>query len=201
MCSAPLLELRAKLDDMTTRAPAAIPYEFEKFKADVLNGTVDISAYQKALESKMDPEGTLKKEGMAIYGELVKLQSTKVEPVKLQWDEWAEKLGDDFVAEVKADFEKTLSEVTKTLTAKQAENAAERDALYKKNVAEIEKIAASYKATAEEGKAAVIAQLEAVVDDAENLKEMTIAKILENDPEMRKQIEDDIMNNVWAVKN
>jgi len=183
---------------MKTRKPSAPPYEFEKFKSDVMNGTVDISAYQKALETPIDPEGNIKKMGMKLYGDLVKLQSTNLEPIKLDWDKWADKLGDDFVAEVKAEFDKSVSEVTKALAAKQAENSAQLEALYKKNMAEAEKVSASYKQVAEEGRLHAIEKMEDLVKEAENLKEMTIAEIIENDPEMRKQIEDDIKNNVWA---
>ena len=43
-----------------------------------------------------------------------------------------------------------------------------------------------------------IKEMEELLWKAEGIKDLTVAEILERDPELREKIEDEIRNNVWA---
>ena len=43
-----------------------------------------------------------------------------------------------------------------------------------------------------------IAEMELLTKQMEGISEQTIAEILEQEPEMRKEIEEELENNVWA---
>lgn len=44
----------------------------------------------------------------------------------------------------------------------------------------------------------IIAEMEKLQLDVEGIKNVTIAEILEREPELRAEIEEEIKNNVWA---
>lgn len=63
---------------------------------------------------------------------------------------------------------------------------------------------AQYEEMSKEEKAAdatlmtCIAEMELLTKQMEGISEQTIAEILEQEPEMRKEIEEELENNVWA---
>ena len=65
-------------------------------------------------------------------------------------------------------------------------------------------LALQYEEMSKEEKAAdatlmtCIAEMELLTKQMEGISEQTIAEILEQEPEMRKEIEEELENNVWA---
>ena len=59
-------------------------------------------------------------------------------------------------------------------------------------------LAAEHEKESRESMVASLAAMEKLAVECEALKDMTVAEVLERDPEIRAQIEEEIRNHVWA---
>jgi len=167
-------------------------YPIADFKKDLENGTVDSALLSKAMS--FDEEA--KKVAAKIVGKLNAFKNTP--PAKeIDFGAWESKLSSPTAAaEVKAVYDQWVAE--------SANNAALEDA-YNTDLANIKSgFQELYKSAAAQEKAAAagildsITQLELLENQVANVKEQTIAEILEAEPELRAELEEEIKNNVWA---
>merc|ERR1719409_2060916 len=114
----------------------------------------------------------------------------------IDWDMWESKI----ISPGVVDFcKKELSAMPA------AELPAEIQAKFDAINAKCNQQMAELKKNMKTDEAAKMAQLDKMIADAEMLKkqiegirELTVAEVLESNPEMRKEIEDEIKNHVWA---
>jgi len=119
---------------------------------------------------------------------------------ELDWASWEEKLTDvSAIAKVKAICDEAAvaveAELEKDTTA--ADAMKQIDAAYKGAGGFIEQASGEEKA-AEAGMLQSVADLEALTVEIDGVSQITVGEILEREPELRAEIEEEIKNNVWA---
>jgi hypothetical protein len=185
-----------QLEEMKARL-AAEPaiYEKAKLQADLEAGSVDTELLDASFEFSDD----FKKAARKLLKEIKENQAPPAAAAEVDWAMWSEKLDDpELVAKVKAAYEDHLKDLEANTRPMLEEEKAEQIAEMKA------KFAPLYEEMSKEEKAAdatlmtCIAEMELLTKQMEGISEQTIAEILEQEPEMRKEIEEELENNVWA---
>ena len=185
-----------QLEEMKARlATEPAIYEKAKLEADLEAGSVDTELLDASFEFSDD----FKKAARKLLKEIKENQTPAAAAAEVDWAMWSEKLDDpELVAKVKAAYEDHLKDLEANTRPMLEEEKAEQIAEMKA------KFAPLYEEMSKEEKAAdatlmtCIAEMELLTKQMEGISEQTIAEILEQEPEMRKEIEEELENNVWA---
>ena len=185
-----------QLEEMKARlATEPAIYEKAKLQADLEAGSVDTELLDASFEFSDD----FKKAARKLLKEIKENQTPAAAAAEVDWAMWSEKLDDpELVAKVKAAYEDHLKDLEANTRPMLEEEKAEQIAEMKA------KFAPLYEEMSKEEKAAdatlmtCIAEMELLTKQMEGISEQTIAEILEQEPEMRKEIEEELENNVWA---
>lgn len=191
-----------KADIASIKAQLAAPevakgYSPEEFKAALEgDGAIDMAMVSDALEGLEEPA---RKVAMMEIGKVAGYKKDIAAAMpEIDWAAAAADVGDaDLIAQLKMVHEKTLAGALEQADKDRIEVDA---ALSKVEAGFTATYAAVDKHEAElaEMSTAKLAELEDILWKAEGIKDMTIAELLDRDPEMRKEIEEEIANNVWA---
>jgi hypothetical protein len=191
----------AKLEEMkaTDLSPKSA-YPAAQFKADLAAGTVDTDKLGEALSFHEDT----KKLALRMVGQLKKSQmdaAAKAGSMEIDWAAWEEKIGDaEMLADMKVTYEanmkafddaadKKIAEQVKAFTSKMEASFGGPDGIFK--------AAGAIETEARANIASAIAELEVLEKQIEGVSTQTIAEILEMEPEMRKEIEEEMANHQW----
>jgi len=176
-------------------AKAAVGYTPEAFSAAVSSGTVDPSL----LSTTMDFSDDARKMAAKLTTQ-ASLWSKEMEKGQVaDFSAYEGKVDDAILAEVKGIFESELAKAqsdpsgSAAIAAVQAEwtSAVEgSDGLLE--------LAAKEEKAAEAGLLQCITDMEKLEVDVQGVAEVTIGEILDREPELRAEIEEEIKNNVWA---
>jgi len=196
---ASVTEAVAKLKaEMAT--PKGLDYTAEQVTADAANGKIDVSKIGSLFEFLDDD---IKKDAMKTAAEINHMKRKMAEPGKAPFD-WAAMEADtgdkDLVAAIKGIYEQEL-----LMFRKHAEKNVEKKAEVMKTIkADFAKPgglyeqATKFEKDAHEEKLQLIVQLEELESQLKTVEDITIAELLENDPTMRKEVEEEIAGNNWA---
>lgn len=176
-------------------APVVPLYPKAKFEADMKAGTVDMALLGSMFE--WDPE--IRKNVMSKAAAHVKLVKEAAKPPpEMDWDKYSSLSSQDAVAALKtaytASVPKYMESVDKQIDAMKAESMSKVQAIETALAADSK---AAEKAK-DEGLLDLVAKLELLHNQLGNVKSLTIAEILEQEPELRAEIEEEIKNNVWS---
>jgi len=171
-------------------------YDETKFAADLEAGTVDTGL----LTDTMDFSEEYKRHALKLYQGISLSKIELAKPAKeIDWAYYSSTLDPDLVAEVKK-----ISEKEKEAVLKDPSHFVELDANEKTYDAGVNgagglmEVAKGREVAAQAGLVSIISDLEVLETDIANLKTMTIAEILENEPELRKELEAEIAEHNWA---
>jgi len=191
-----IVDMKAKI----AASSAGDGYAIGEFEAAAKAGTVDMSKLSATLGDfndlarKMIVKLTNKSADMAN-------NMVEVDVGALDWSKYEGKVSDPtVVAKVKAILEKQVTEAASA----ELPMAKDLDEIEAKIVNEFNKPDGIFELASKEEKAAEATLLECVAEmeklsvDADGISEVTIAEILEREPELRAEIEEEIRNNVWA---
>ena len=179
-------------------------YTPEAFESAFKAGTVDVSLLSTTLN---DFDATAKKLAIKCVTDATSMLKEKASEEAIMadynWDQWVAKgLDPALVAEVKAILAEGVEEEKALLPDLLKENGLDT---LEKEIGEAFKgpdgyleLASKEELAAKAGMEKVIADLEKLEVDAVGLREVTIAEILEREPELRAEIEEDIANNKWG---
>jgi len=173
------------------------PYTEEKLAADLEAGTVDSTAL-KEMVGFNDKLMKMTLQAVGKYG-ADKAKIAENEKTVIDWEHWEAAIDDPVVGEMKAVYEDLMKDAeAKLLPAfekDQQELLAKLSEQFEGAISEARKAEAASMA----GMAQTIADLKALEGSMTGLKEQTIAEVLEADPEMRKEIEEEMKNHQWGV--
>jgi hypothetical protein len=166
------------------------------YKADVAAGKVDLSLLAETFSFSDD----VKKFAMKKQSDMLKLSKEAGNEVNIDWDDFEAKItSPGLLASVKASFEKELAD------AEASSNYDQMNTEYKaklKNMFSgpdgLYALASKEEKAADAGILQGIADAELLEKQIENVSTQTIAEILEQEPELRERVEEEIKNNVWA---
>jgi len=173
------------------------PYTEEKLAADLEAGTVDSTAL-KEMVGVNDHLMKMTLQAVSKYG-AGKAQIAENQKTVIDWEHWEAAIDDPVVGELKGVYEQLLKEAEGKIVP--AYEKDQQDVLAKLNeqfeglISEGRKAEAASKAGMEQ----TITDLKALEGSMTGLKEQTIAEVLEADPEMRKEIEEEMKNHQWGV--
>jgi len=200
-------EIRDSIAEMKAAlaaAPDAAVYTPEAFSAALSAGKVDISMLSSTLGS-IDPSA--KKLAMKCVTDTMAMEKESAMYAatmeKYDWSQWEKKgLDADLIAEVKAIMEEGVAkEKTMIPDLVKANGFAELE----KEISEafdgpggFMELASAEEKAAMEGMAKALASMEKLEVDAVGIRDVTIAEILEREPELRAEIEEEIKNNNWG---
>ena len=199
-------EIREHVADMKAKMAAGSgeTYTPEAFESAFKAGTVDVSLLSTTLN---DFDATAKKLAIKCVTDATSMLKEKASEEAIMadynWDQWVAKgLDPALVAEVKAILAEGVEEEKALLPDLLKENGLDT---LEKEIGEAFKgpdgyleLASKEELAAKAGMEKVIADLEKLEVDAVGLREVTIAEILEREPELRAEIEEDIANNKWG---
>jgi hypothetical protein len=176
----------------------ASPYSAEKLALDLKVGSVDSSKVKQMFEFN-DFLNKLVMKNISVVG---KNNITMTTEKTVDWTYWESVIDDPVVAEMKALHERAVKEAidgmsfeddtsTKAMMAEIKEAFEGPDGLFSEGrKAEV---------AAEAGMAQTIKDLEALESQMTNLKEQTIAEVLDSDPQMREEIEKEMKSHQWGA--
>ena len=177
-------------------------YPEAKFKSDLASATVDMSLLSATL-TEVGPEA--KKLCMKSVSDATSMTKEVAEGKAMMesydWGQWEAKgLDKDIIAEVKAILDKGIAEAAAGREARVADIVAkekEVKAAFEGSDGFLEK-ASKRSVAAKAAMAAALAEMEKLELDAVGIKDVTIAEILEREPELRAEIEEEIRQNNWG---
>lgn len=167
-----------------------------EFEAAMNAGSADPSMVNAALEGFPDEARKMVLKNVAASAKIMK--DLEVD-TSVDWAAWEAKLGAELVAEVKAITEKSVA-------AAQADTGD--DAMVAGLTAEVNdafkgpnglfELASKEEKAAAAGMEAILTEMEQMESYVEGVSDLTIADILEREPELRAEIEEELKNDVWA---
>lgn len=201
MCApaVPLVDqIKADLESMKTQVENKVSkgYTPEAYSAAAQAGTVDASLLSATIDFSDEARKTVMKLNMETNKMNQEIATAADGP---DFDSWAGKISPEVVSQVKAVFEAELAAAQGDL-----QSSTEVDDLKKEVTAAFEGSGGLFELASKEEKAAEAGLLQCIADmeklelDAQGVASVTIAEILEREPELRAQVEDEIKNNVWA---
>jgi len=173
------------------------PYTEEKLAADLEAGSVDSSA----LKEMFGFNDHLMKTVLQTVGKYNTDKAKIVENEKsvIDWEHYEEAIDDPIVGEMKASYENMMKEVEAGPIADfekdQQKMVAKTKDVFEGMFAEGRKAEAESQAGMEQA----IKDLTALGSQMTGLKEQTIAEVLESDPAMRAEIEEEMKNHQWGA--
>jgi len=194
-------EIRADIADMKAKIAGegvkkAAGYSAAEFEAAMNAGSVDPSMVNAALEGFPDEARKMVLKNVAASAKIMK--DLEVD-TSVDWAAWEAKLGAELVAEVKAITDKSVA-------AAQADTGD--DAMVAGLTAEVNdafkgpnglfELASKEEKAAAAGMEAILTEMEQMESYVEGVSDLTIADILEREPELRAEIEEELKNDVWA---
>jgi len=194
-------EIRADIADMKAKIAGegvkkAAGYSAAEFEAAMNAGSADPSMVNAALEGFPDEARKMVLKNVAASAKIMK--DLEVD-TSVDWAAWEAKLGAELVAEVKAITEKSVA-------AAQADTGD--DAMVAGLTAEVNdafkgpnglfELASKEEKAAAAGMEAILTEMEQMESYVEGVSDLTIADILEREPELRAEIEEELKNDVWA---
>jgi len=205
---APAQDIASKLAESIETAKGIIDspkgasaYPLDKLAADIEKGSVDVLKIGEVFGDS----DKMKKTAMSQASKTNELKK-KIADFKMptvNWDEWQTKFASmpGTVDKIKEHFEaeqvKFNAEMDKMEADMIVKGKAELDKIYTGPSGLIAKAEAADKEEAEY-RVQLLAQLENLLHEAKNIETLTIAEILEKNPEWQKAIEEDLMNHNWA---
>jgi len=196
-------QMKDDIEDMKAKIAAGRAegsYTLAEFDAAVKAGTVDTSKLSTTLGDFNDlARKTIVKLVTKTADMSKNMPSTDL--AALDWSQFESKIQDPtIVPTVKAILEKQVA------AAAAAENPMlkELEELEAKIISEFNKSDGIFELASKEEKAAeatllqCVEEMEKLTVDAAGISEVTIAEILEREPDLRAEIEEEIRNNVWA---
>jgi hypothetical protein len=201
-------EIREAVADMKAKIeakPAAGEvYTPETFEADLKSGKVDVSLLSNTLS---DFDVTARKLAMKCVSDMSTMAREKAEEeatmAGYDWSQWERKgLDSAVVSEVRAIMEQGVAAEQQLVPELTKEN--QLDEMEKEIVQAFKGPGGFLETASAEEKAATAAMLTCISDmeklevDAVGLRDVTIAEILEREPELRAEIEEEIKNNNWG---
>jgi len=199
-------DLDVAITDFTTKMenpPPPPDYTVAQIQADAETGSINVSKVGEIFGSHEPEQRKIMMTIASRINELARgIQDTKVESI--DWDMWTERYTSigmgEFIEKFKADALAAEAE-------QEAEIAAENEKLMAEWTAEITKVMegpkglkAAYtemESRCKKIQADTISTLEEMKTDAMEIDTLTIASILEKNPEWKAAIEEDISNNIW----
>jgi hypothetical protein len=203
-----LTEIREAIADMKEKAEAkpaeGSAYTASSFQAALGSGKVDISLLSTTLGSF---DISARKLALKCVADSATMTREKAEEEAVMaaydWSTWEKKgLDASVVAEVKAIMAEGLAKEKTLMPELIKENKL--DELQKeitdafKGPGGFLELAAAEEKAAKAGMLACLADMEKLELDAVGIREVTIAEILEREPELRAEIEEEIKNNNWG---
>ena len=173
------------------------PYTEEKMAADLEAGSVDSSA----LKEMFGFNDHLMKSVLQAVGKynVEKAQIAENDKTVIDWEHFEDAINDPVVAEMKAIYETTMKEAEAGPIADfekdQQKMVATTKAAFEEMFAEGRKAEAASQAGMEQA----IQDITALGSQMTGLKEQTIAEVLEADPAMRAEIEEEMKNHQWGA--
>jgi hypothetical protein len=199
-------DLDVAITDFTTKMenpPPPPDYTVAQIQADAETGSINVSKVGEIFGSHEPEQRKIMMTIASRINELARgIQDTKVESI--DWDMWTERYTSigmgEFIEKFKADALAAEAE-------QEAEIAAENEKLMAEWTSEITKVMegpkglkAAYtemESRCKKIQADTISTLEEMKTDAMEIDTLTIASILEKNPEWKAAIEEDISNNIW----
>jgi len=172
-------------------------YEPDQFAADVKAGKVNTTL----LADTFDFSDEYKKHAMKTYQEMVAAKMENAKPVKeIDWSEFEGILDADLLADVKSTVATMQEEVLKKEHPifKEFDQMAADFKVGVDGPGGLMEMARKREAAGSAGIEGIITELETLEKDIAGLKTMTIAEILENEPELRKEVEAELSEHNWA---
>merc|ERR1711957_919568 len=183
-----IAELKEKMD-----SKYVLPYTREKLATDLEAGSVDSAALKQMFGFN---ENVMKHvlKGVGKYNE--NKQTT------IDWEHYESTIDDPVVGKLKAAHEMISKDMEAGPIAKHAAGQEELIAKVKDAFEGSDGVFATARkmeAASQAGMEDQIKSLEALGSQITGLKEQTIAEVLESDPDMRKDIEEEMKNHQWGV--
>jgi len=190
-----IAELKEKMD-----SKYVLPYTREKLATDLEAGSVDSAALKQMFGFN---ENVMKHvlKGVSKYNEN-KLKIAENEKTTIDWEHYESTIDDPVVGKLKAAHEMISKDMEAGPIAKHAAGQEELIAKVKDAFEGSDGVFATARkmeAASQAGMEDQIKSLEALGSQITGLKEQTIAEVLESDPEMRKDIEEEMKNHQWGV--
>jgi len=189
---------------METKPDMDLIYTAETFEADKNGGKINVSKLSSSLDAM---DASAKKVAMKCITDSMAMEKEMADQEALMsaydWSQWEGKgLEPETIAEVKgimsAGIEMELKLVPDQLKASGLEGLQSEVTTAFKGAGGFLEIAAKEELAAKEGMAKCLADMEKLEVDAVGLRDVTIADILEREPELRAEIEEEIKNNNWG---
>jgi len=205
---APAQDIASKLSESIETAKSVIDapkgasaYPIDKLSADIEAGTIDVLKIGEIFggNDKMKKQAM----GQASKTNELKKKITDFKMPTVNWDDWQAKFASmpGTVDKIKEHFEaeqaKFNAEMDKVETEMIAQGKAELDKIYLGANGLIAKAEAADKEDAAM-RVELLGQLESMLHEAQNIDTLTIAEILEKNPEWQAAIEEDLKNHNWA---
>jgi len=191
---ADIIDMKAKIaGEGVKKAGGYSPAEFE---AAIKAGTVDPSLVNEALEGFPDEARKLVLKNVAASAKMLKEQEASSD---VDWASFEAKLGSELVAEVKAITDKAVADAEAEHAGDNtfAELTSEVTNAFKGSNGLFELASKEEKAAAA-GMETILTEMEQLETYVEGVADLTIAEILEREPELRAEIEEELKNDVWA---
>jgi len=190
-------EVRADLAEMKAKATQSVQlgYTPEAFSAALAAGTVDTTL----LSSTMDFSDDARKMVMKLNMGVASMNKEMATPMVADFSAMEAKLDASVVAEVSSIFSSELE-----AAMKENDSSTEIVALEKEISAMFTGSGGLYELASKEEKASEAGMLQCIADmeklevDVQGVSSVTIGEILDREPELRAEIEEEIKNNVWA---
>jgi len=190
-------QVRADLEGMKTKIDekTVTGYTPEAFSAALSAGTVDASLLSSTMDFSDDARKMASKLNMQASAWAKEMETGQV----ADFSAYEGKIDADIMAEIKGIFEKELAAAQSDTSG-----AAEIDAVQKEWSAAFDgpdgllSMAGKEEKAAEAGLLQCIADMEKLEVDVQGVADVTIGEILDREPELRAEIEEEIKNNVWA---
>lgn len=188
-------EVAAELASMKAKVaePVAVGYTPDAFSKALEAGTVDTSL----LSSTMDFSDEARKLAMKLNTEMSSMKNEMDKSTETDFTSWEGKLDSSVIAEVTAIYKSALEGVGDTSNPEIDALEKEVTAMFSGSGGLLE-LAAKEEKASEAGMLQCIADMEKIAVDVAGVSSVTIGEILDREPELRAQIEEDIKNNVWA---
>jgi len=173
------------------------PYTEEKLAADLEAGSVDSSALKEMFGFNDHLMKTVLKSVGKYNADKAKIAENG--KTAIDWEHFEDAIDDPVVADMKKIYETTMKEAE---TGTIADYEKEQQKLVDTTKAMFEGLFAEGRKAEAEGQAGMeqtIKDLSALSAQMTGLKEQTIAEVLESDPAMRAEIEEEMKNHQWGA--